>query len=44
MVSNVEFASDPSLSLNGKEQEEYTKEHVFANPVVKTKIFAKSVH
>lgn len=41
--NNAESALDHSQYLSGKGIVEYTSEHVFANPVVKRKIYVKFV-
>ena len=43
MGNNVESASDHLPYLNGREVEEYIKEHAYANHVVKTKMCVKFV-
>ena len=44
MGNNAEYVSVPSLSSSGKEIEEFIKELVYANFVVKRRIFVKFVH
>ena len=44
MDNNVEYVLDPSQFSSGKEIEEFIREHVFVNLVVRIKIFAKFVH
>ena len=41
LVNNVESASVPSLSLNGKETKEFLNVHVSVNSAARKKIFAK---